>query len=233
MPSSFPSPIRIQAGVSGAVPGGGANFDLYANAGVPAFSALRGSRCVDTTNRALYINTSAGVSGTTWTQVGSGAGASFAAAIGPSSAVTAKALTNFDISASIPANTLAVGDIIVVTANITPNVWGTKAVLTTAVRLGGATGVGIASASMSGKAAVAGSYQGRFIGQVVSIGAKGSVRWFGTMNFPTQYIANSGTALQTAVDTTGALPLTFATQLSAGANSRTLAAMTALVIPST
>jgi len=69
MPSIFSSPVRLRGSGGGASPGSAGDIDIYANAGVPSFSALRGSLCLNTTAGTLYENTSAAAAGATWTPV--------------------------------------------------------------------------------------------------------------------------------------------------------------------
>ncbi len=226
MPTSFPSAVRIQGNVSGAVPGGATDVDLQSGAGVPVHSALAGSLYQDTTNGALYINTSVAATGTTWALLPtSTAAAKFQDAIvAASSAVTAKALTNFDQTITIPANTLAVADQLLIRACIQINTWPTKANATWALRVGGTPLAPIVSTNIQSKSAD-GYWSFMASIDVRSIGAKGVLATLGSIASPDAANLGTDAAPGTApgVDTTGALVFAMASASSAGAkNSRTL-----------
>ena len=138
MPTSFPSPIRIQGSVDGAVPGTGPDVDIYSVNADPTgtLDAPSGSLAIDGTNKLTYQNTSAGLSGTTWTALGAGGGGGGPEILFASSADavienTTTAAVFPGSSYTIPANSLAVGDRIVVYAqgslitNSMQNLWFT------------------------------------------------------------------------------------------------------------
>ncbi len=235
MPSAFPSPLNIQGGASGAVPGGGTDVYNDGGAGAPAHTAPRGTLYTDTSSGNLYINTSAGATGNTWTLFATTGGFTFADVVGPSSSVTAKALTNYDTTITIPGGTLSVGDVITVDFISERTAGTTKANLAHVLR-NTADGALLTWTinNLSGKGALA-SYVGRVTGTVRAIGAKGSIFWEGALTAPLAVNDQpQSIGAVVAQDTTADLTLKVATSNSAGAgNARTLQSFSCYVTSAT
>jgi hypothetical protein len=115
MPTNITSPLLILGTGGGASPGGAGNISFMPVDGIPTLVALRGSQAVDTKTGVLYLNTSAGVTGTTWTALGPPNGATtplFTAIASSAVIANTAARTVYSQSYTLAGDSLAVGDVL-------------------------------------------------------------------------------------------------------------------------